>query len=163
MARLNRTRLQGDLSLVQKIFYTKTGGAVATAVAAAIFGWLAVESLFLGGKTLMNVSQHPLGVPITFAVDTAGEPHGLTLDRAHSQRGKKRLAWTITDPDGKVLLEDQDIVPRASRVTKFTPRVTGKHTLLARRQASDPAAGSVTLIVTQGDRTLLLPVLDFLW
>ncbi len=148
---------------VHRIFHEKGSAGVATAVAIAFFGWLAFESWFLTGPVILNAPNHPLGVPVTFEVAAPGTSHAITIDRAHRRRGKKRLEWSVTGPDGGVLLEDRDAIPRASRMATFTPRSAGEHTLVVRRRGDVAAGGTVTLILTGEDRTLLLPVFDFFW
>ena len=146
-----------------------------TAIAVVVFGWLWVESTYLSGESVSTAPVHPIGVPLVFEVTHPGEVYASTIGRGNSSqsgnrrrlRKGKKLSWQLVDPNGQVVLADDDRVAKQSRFVKFTPTVAGQHTLNVDWNNSGffkrYGLGYITLLVNRDDRSVVMKWLHWLW
>lgn len=122
---------------------------VACTAAVLVLMLLATDALLLRGRQVASFRsveftasdpeprrQVPSYAELEFLVGSADEPHTLILDTRPQELA---LGWSITSPEGWLVVEDRDILRRAERRrTDFVPTTTGRHVLRIERVASQP-------------------------
>ena len=134
----------------------KLGGLVAIAIVGA---WLLFEAAVLNGTTVVN-EHYMLNSPLTFMVDEAQAEYKVSIGGRKGQTGgnKRKLVYTITDPDGEQVVNGSDSWQRHMRRVTFRPDVIGECRIVVRdaMDSGDYRNPNTWVKVEKNDRAILL-------
>jgi len=130
-------------------------GAIALAVALALLDFVVLR----GDSVASDTARLSGESPAVIEVQRVGEEHLIEITTRRRRNGETRgrsVDYRLEGPDGRVLLEESEIVTRKERYATFEPTVAGEYRLFVSDEGLlGSGSGSARVRVLVNDRRLL--------
>ena len=114
--------------------------------------FLIFDYVYLMGANV-HYASHPFNSPIQFNVDTPDQNYRVAIFIGN-KKSKYTLQCQLFDPDGDLLMEEEDLYSRNKRSFLFTPEQTGTYRLQVQTvYGSSPP--SIMVSVYKNNRSIL--------